>query len=94
MIGAQHLSRDLRAALAATRGKNGATSARLHTLAETVDLGTTTVVRLESPLRHGVPPKIKTYGSAQQKLHPYLQCMGGAQTFDFKTLVVETPRGQ
>jgi len=44
--------RDLGAALAATRGEDGAAGAGAHPRAEAVVLGPAAVVRLESPLAH------------------------------------------
>lgn len=45
-----------RTALAAARGENRTAGAGGHALAETVHLGTTTVVRLEGPLSHVCTP--------------------------------------
>ena len=59
-------NRQLLAALAAARGKNGAAGPGAHPLAEAVDLGPPTVVRLERTLAHwnsrsfGRMPSIKS----------------------------------
>ena len=50
--GPQKSDGELLAALAAARGKDGAASTGTHPLAETVDLGPPTVVRLERTLAH------------------------------------------
>jgi hypothetical protein len=50
--GPQKSDCELLAALAATRGKDSAASTGTHPLAETVDLGPPTVVRLERTLAH------------------------------------------
>jgi hypothetical protein len=50
--GPQKSDCELLAALAATRGKDSTASTGTHPLAETVDLGPPTVVRLERTLAH------------------------------------------
>ena len=49
---------ELLAALATTTGQDGAASASAHALAESVHLGATAIVRLESPLDHGSTPTL------------------------------------
>ncbi len=55
---------DLRAALAAARGEDGAAGAGAHAQTETVHLGAATVVRLEGALAHGGTPGTRAGGPA------------------------------
>ena len=86
VVGRQQWSgRETLATLIATCLEDGATCTGAHALTKAVHLGTTTVVRLESPLDHGSTPTVAGRGSPSR-----MNCARCAHVT--KRLYAKTPR--